>query len=172
MSVIRARSVSARTGYIETPSYDESDQGQAACALAVADPSGCDWEIAPNSPIPLCRLHLVTAYQFVRSTVAATVARAAGEPKRAPKAEYVYFIRKDDLIKIGWTGNVPARMRALQPDEVLHVEPGTQKDESALHRRFAHLRACGCAEGKHLREWFYPEPDLLDYIEERKRAAA
>lgn len=63
-------------------------------------------------------------------------------------------------------------MRVLRPDEILHVEPGTQKDETALHRAFRHLRAGTKTGGAHLREWFHPGADLLAFIELRKRLAA
>jgi hypothetical protein len=63
-------------------------------------------------------------------------------------------------------------MKPLRPDEVLHVETGTQKDEVALHRAFRHLRIGTEMGGPHLREWFQPGDDLLAYIEPRKSLAA
>ncbi|WP_327582461.1 GIY-YIG nuclease family protein [Nonomuraea sp. NBC_00507] len=86
--------------------------------------------------------------------------------------EYVYFIKRDGLIKIGWTTNIRSRMKALRPDEVLHVQPGTQKDEAALHRAFRHLRVGTETGGRRLREWFQPGDDLVAYIELRRQLAA
>lgn len=75
----------------------------------------------------------------------------------------VYFIQagSNGPIKIGIASNVHRRMALLQignPAQLtlLAIQPGGNREETALHRRFA---AC------HLRgEWFNPDPLLLAYI--------
>src|ERR1700722_16208427 len=77
----------------------------------------------------------------------------------------IYFIqdRRTFAIKIGYTSadNPESRQKALQtgnPNElvILGGMPGSQQDEQALHRRFAHCRLAG--------EWFNPAPDLLQLV--------
>lgn len=77
----------------------------------------------------------------------------------------VYFIRMGDLIKIGTTISIRKRVSqlSLTMSHVLATEPGSEVLESRLHEKFAHLREHG--------EWFRPEPDLLEYVEEVKRRA-
>jgi hypothetical protein len=83
---------------------------------------------------------------------------AAGEPT-------IYFISADDdLIKIGYTTNISARLRSLRtahPKElrILLVIPGSRDDEQELHRRFAAFRVG--------REWFNRCKPISDYIESR-----
>lgn len=74
----------------------------------------------------------------------------------------IYFIcAGDDLIKIGHTTNLDARLRSLRtahPKElqILLVIPGSRDDEQQLHRRFADLRVG--------REWFRHDGPISDYI--------
>ena len=54
----------------------------------------------------------------------------------------VYYLRRNDLIKIGWSGNLKARMRALRPDELLaaaiRVVAGRVDEVDAIHERVLH----------------------------------
>jgi T5orf172 domain len=74
----------------------------------------------------------------------------------------IYFISADDdLIKIGYTTNLSARLRSLRtahPKElrILLVVPGSRDDEQELHRRFAAFRVG--------REWFSRCKPIGDYI--------
>lgn len=72
----------------------------------------------------------------------------------------VYFIRtKDDLIKIGHTGDLANRRTAFGAgwQRVLAIVPGSRDDEAAMHGRFAAHLARG-------REYFKPAPELIEYI--------
>lgn len=69
----------------------------------------------------------------------------------------VYFIKFDGRIKIGFTTNLPQRMRQLPHDEILALIPGTVSTERALHSKFASLRANG--------EWFTAGPELRAYVD-------
>jgi hypothetical protein len=71
----------------------------------------------------------------------------------------VYFCRSSlggDLVKIGYTTNLGARMSDLKAEPLLAV-PGTRDEEARLHKLFAAARVHG--------EWFRPVPELLRYIE-------
>ena len=73
-----------------------------------------------------------------------------------PKASLVYYLRFGDRVKIGYTTNLPARLRTLPHDEVLATEPGSIQDERARHAAFADLRVTG--------EWFRFEEPLVSHI--------
>lgn len=76
----------------------------------------------------------------------------------------IYFVspaQKQDLIKIGYTTNLVARLRSLRtssPDELqIHlVIPGSREGEQDLHRQFSssHVR----------REWFKRTKAIDDFI--------
>lgn len=74
----------------------------------------------------------------------------------------VYYLRKGDRIKIGWSGNLSARMRALRPDALLAVEPGCMHLETGRHHQFAEHRLPNTGDGD---EWFTPAPELLAHVE-------
>ena len=74
----------------------------------------------------------------------------------------VYYLRRNDLIKIGWSGNLKARMRALRPDELLAAEPGCIHIETGRHHQFAEHRLPNNGDGD---EWFQSAPELLTHIE-------
>jgi integrase len=76
-------------------------------------------------------------------------------------AQGVYFILSGDLVKIGWSFNVAARLKGLQtgsskPLKVVYVAPALQEDEAKFHRRFAAHRAHG--------EWFRIEGPLYEFL--------
>ncbi len=74
----------------------------------------------------------------------------------------IYFVRKVSTgqIKIGYSANVTQRMSALRaehgPIDLLAVIPGDERDEKALHARWAWFHS-------HL-EWFNSGTALLLYI--------
>lgn len=70
----------------------------------------------------------------------------------------VYFLRAGDLVKIGTTVDLVARMKAfnLPTLVVLATEPGYHARERELHQQFSDLR--------HEREWFRLEEPLVGYI--------
>lgn len=82
---------------------------------------------------------------------------ASGPRSRATRCQaigWVYFIRSGEtgLVKIGWTaGDAEKRLKDLQTGNgeslrLLMQTPGTQRDEKALHRRYAEYHVRG--------EWF------------------
>jgi len=77
----------------------------------------------------------------------------------------VYFVQGEitRLIKIGCTdrNDIKQRFSAMQtgsPDKLIILKTirGSYDLESALHRKFSHLRA--------FNEWFRPEKELLDFL--------
>lgn len=61
---------------------------------------------------------------------------------------WVYYARIGELIKIGFTLDLPRRIASYPPNTVLlAAHPGTRELEGQMHKRFAELRARG-------REWF------------------
>jgi hypothetical protein len=83
-------------------------------------------------------------------------------PQNPQHAPVVYFARRERLIKIGWTSQLPKRMKQI-PARALAIEPGDIVRERQLHHRFAHLLA-------DRREWFHPGPDLIAYINALREA--
>lgn len=76
----------------------------------------------------------------------------------------IYFIQPEGepAVKIGQTGNVPARLSALQmahhkPLAVIAIMPGGGKEEAALHARFATQRRRG--------EWFRLDDEIAAFLE-------
>lgn len=76
----------------------------------------------------------------------------------------IYVVQAVDggPLKIGFSDNVPARVKQLEshyrrPLAVLATIPGGREEERAIHERFSHLRF-----GK--TEQFRPDPDLLAFI--------
>ncbi|WP_327582462.1 hypothetical protein OHA25_41955 [Nonomuraea sp. NBC_00507] len=51
MSVMRAKHVVRKAGYIESSDWEPTDEA-AHCHLAAADSSGCDWDIVPGHALP------------------------------------------------------------------------------------------------------------------------
>ncbi len=81
---------------------------------------------------------------------------------------HVYFVQNlaDQLIKIGFSGDVPKRMKDLAshhhaPMRLLAAIDGCSVfDERRLHHRFRGLRA----RNAYGTEWFRPEPKLILFI--------
>lgn len=77
---------------------------------------------------------------------------------------FVYFVLNEEtsMVKIGWTKCLESRLASLQTGSssrltVLATMPGGRRDESRLHKRFAHLRSRG--------EWFSHEGELAAFID-------
>lgn len=71
---------------------------------------------------------------------------------------WVYYMRINGHIKIGYTANLRQRSRNYPPGtELLAVEPGTRDLEKRRHGQFSRSLAQG-------REWFAESPDLEQHI--------
>lgn len=79
--------------------------------------------------------------------------------RTAPEDGHVYIMLSNSIVKIGWTSDVERRMREYGPGiRILAVMPGTRKDETRLHKKFADLRA-------NRREWFSYHPRIMEEVE-------
>ncbi|WP_244972481.1 GIY-YIG nuclease family protein [Paramicrobacterium fandaimingii] len=72
-----------------------------------------------------------------------------------PRVDVVYYIRWNERVKIGTTGNPKGRLSALWHHDLLAFERGGRKLERARHIQFADLREGG--------EWFTAHPRLLEH---------
>lgn len=96
------------------------------------------------------------------SSRAALYERIEGEPlcvrcfPPSDRKQVVYFIERDDLIKIGWTSNLAKRSAAVG-GKVLVAQPGDRLVERTLHRVFRNDHDHG--------EWFKKSPGLMSYID-------
>jgi len=83
-------------------------------------------------------------------------------PPKPAETSVVYFLAAGPFIKIGkGSGDATKRASELQtgcpyPITILATMPGGVREEKALHRRFARIRAHG--------EWFRAEDFLLNFI--------
>lgn len=79
--------------------------------------------------------------------------------KGNPAEGFVYYMRINGQIKIGYAADVTARMRHYPPGtELLAVEAGTLHTERERHQQFYRERIRG-------REWFEESDDLRAHIE-------
>lgn len=120
------------------------------------------------APIDLCKPHLGETVKHIASpegyramwsnAVPATRERLHEEGtyvQPQPKPTWVYFLRREVLIKIGYS-NSPARRAQSLNAELLATMPGGPDDERELHQRFQELWAHG--------EWFRPAQELIASI--------
>src|SRR5580693_1238281 len=84
-------------------------------------------------------------------------------PDRRGPLGRVYAIEATEVarVKIGWTGNLPARLSSLPLASpvrlrVLAARQGYLRDERKLHSKFSHLRVTG--------EWFAFADDLRAFL--------
>lgn len=76
----------------------------------------------------------------------------------------IYFITDGQNIKIGYTKNsVEKRLKQLNTGNesklyILGYMNGSQEDEKYLHKKFGFYRI------RHDGEWFYPNQEIIDYI--------
>lgn len=73
---------------------------------------------------------------------------------------FVYYIRIDDLIKIGYARDIAQRMRAYPPSaELLAAHPGTEQLEREIHCDMKAFLRRG-------REWFEPHERVMERVAE------
>lgn len=82
-------------------------------------------------------------------------------PFACAPGEVVYYMRIGNRVKIGWSRNLPLRMAAINPEELMVTEPGNRLLERARHKQFADLRVHG--------EWFHLDARITQHVEELRR---
>lgn len=114
----------------------------------------------------VCDEHAVEIWGIVESvkdTPASPIPSNVVLPARPPShldGGWIYYLRLDEKIKIGWTANYIQRMKAYPPHaRVIARHPGARADERDLHRSFKPSRVAG-------REWYAPTPELMRHIEQ------
>lgn len=123
--------------------------------------------------LPLCCYHETMVWRTVQryegrpdvieasQQLAAESAERSAEARRrhlAKQEGHIYYIRLNGLIKVGWSRDVDARLRAYGPDvEVFTFHPGTRTEETDLHRNLRPFLARG-------REWYEDCPAMRDII--------
>lgn len=85
-----------------------------------------------------------------------------------PHHMWTYFIQGPEGIKIGKSRSPRGRMADLQQAHATELElllavPEKQLREADAHAKFPHLRLSG--------EWFQPDEELLDFIEDQRAKA-
>lgn len=72
----------------------------------------------------------------------------------------IYFVRVGELVKVGWTRDLWARLKAYGASAVLLASyPATRQDETNLHRQLTPARAKG-------REWYEDGAVIAHFIDE------
>lgn len=145
----------------------------------------CGNTCIPDAPIPICYEHAGDLLAFMRDAfdeivnnlgnigvrylahMSSSIERQAQVRRELKEsAGVVYYVRVGDLIKIGTTTNLKARVASYPPgSQLLATERGGLDVEAA---RLAQFDGC-LAAGK---EWFMPSPRLLAHIESLKQPAA
>lgn len=85
-----------------------------------------------------------------------------GEPLQQPPG-FIYVLRSDEMIKIGYTQTLKIRLRQYPPGaKVLVTFPGSTLIEKHIHSEFRHLIVKG-------REWFKEVDELVAWIQKKQR---
>lgn len=135
--------------------------------------TGCNTVAVSPAPIDFCEEHLKLTVKHVanpagfRALWERSVDKYLEEnppeqyPQPPEKPTQVYFMRRELLIKIGYSVNPLKRAQSLGAIVLAQI-PGNVDVERNHHRRFKHLRQHG--------EWFSPGEDLITYINKIRRA--
>jgi hypothetical protein len=101
----------------------------------------------------------LTDLQRQRLTEANAVKKTADKIQgKSDAGGFVYYIRINGRIKIGYAKDVRARTRHYPPgSELLAVEPGTPQNERERHQDFNRFLVEG-------REWFTESPAITEHI--------
>lgn len=91
--------------------------------------------------------------------VVADVVVGIDEP--SPTMPVVYYMRLNDLVKIGTTTNIAQRCESVNTQGVIAIEWGSYRLERERHSQFADLHVHG--------EWFRLEGRLVDHVVELRR---
>lgn len=140
---------------------------------------GCDNSHGFRFDLPLCSMHVglvIKAYDEERHVAEQRVAareqakidaaaRAVEKVEQGflleddePVPGWIYYVRLDGVIKIGYTKNLHRRIKEYAPTAVLlATEPGTPKLERQRHQHFGKDLAVG-------REWFTESDELTTWI--------
>ena len=142
----------------------------------------CDAPSMPDVPFPICGQHAYRLWRRLSEIVTEaerdklrilTLAfeqidekRAREDRRRASADHVVYYVLVGDLLKIGTTSRLKARLAQFPPNKkLLAVEPGSYELERKRHVEFADLLAHG-------NEWFRFEGALIEHVQNMRQEAA
>jgi hypothetical protein len=130
----------------------------------------CGNDAEPALGAPICMNHakrLAVQVMLLTSNTVRPISKTLtnGEPKpllvvpENPKVRkgLVYFLQFGERVKIGFTTNLPNRLKNVPHDKLLALVPGTISTERMYHKKFESLRITG--------EWFEPDAEMLNYID-------
>ena len=145
------------------------------CQLTQTNSKDCQREVPADFPMDLCEMHALmtvavmlerggAAVKRVKSMYDTSYVRRVNRGQEQPRPiqflkgrpTVVYYVRFGNHVKIGTSRNLPARLVALQYNEVLAIEPGDRIHEQLRHSQFEGNRVQG--------EWFEMDADLEDHI--------
>jgi len=157
----------ARFGYL--PDLRE-EQDEQCCA------GRCDRPSWPDVPVPLCYKHAIAVWLHVGDEWNRRLAAPGsgwdesggwdpGLDRAGNQQPVIYFAQVGELVKIGTTTNLPARLASLRSAarrglDLLLVVPGSYAEEAQVHALFGADRVRG--------EWFTPSAALTAFIAERQ----
>jgi len=151
------------------------------CCIPIYTGAPCGQPSHPVAPFAICGRHARQVWerfnQFadsVRSNEISQLAvmlnehdavrRRSTRELAESQTGLVYYVQIGDNLKIGYTKNLPQRLAAYPPTRrLLATERGGWDRESQRLREFRHLLDAG-------NEWFHPGPDLIEHINELRRA--
>lgn len=153
------------------------DQTGRRCTVERCDSRFCNQPSVEDAPFPICGRHARQIYLHLRELIGDTLAdpiRRSGIVEEVRLATYddligphlqwvrsrepvVYYLRLNDLIKIGTTGNLKSRLGQYPPGCILlATEAGSTETEKQRHEQFASYRVQG--------EWFQAADRLMAHI--------
>lgn len=151
----------ALTSFFGTPAH-RPGRRDPKCELPICPPhAGVMWRQMVHNYVEDPRF--IEAIADVNERVASRADAEEVERKRSRSAQghgHIYFIRLNDLIKVGWTGDLWNRVKAYGASaQLLVAYPGTRDDETYLHRQLRPALARG-------REWYEDGAVLAHFIDE------
>lgn len=114
--------------------------------------------------IGICLQHAIKAHAYITERANSTVsqlkleASLTQQPPQPQPSSHVYAMRFGDLVKIGFTTNLPARMTAIPHDELVGLAEGGRVEEKRVHAVLAKHRHNG--------EWFRYNDEVSTWIAE------
>jgi hypothetical protein len=163
---------------MHTPSRVGASHRSPRCTVQRRNGEFCDAPAAEDMPFPICTRHAVKLYrhmcQVIEDATSTTEGKlaAAGaviggmreaQAKR-DQGSVVYYVLVGDMIKIGYTANLPTRLASYPPGRrLLAYEPGGKLEEQRIHNRFERFRMAG-------NEWYRIEQPIIDRINELRHA--
>lgn len=130
----------------------------------------CEDLATTEMPLSLCQVHereavnhlahLIVRFDWgavleASQAISSSLRPLDGYAQAKETPGWIYFMRREHLIKIGTTTDLRRRAQQLNA-EILARTPGSYAEEKRLHHRFASLRRHG--------EWFEPAPELMSLI--------